>query len=86
MFEKVKYGDQDYSSLFPGASLDQTDKEGLTALSWACLKGQFSLVRELVQRGAAVNHVDRSSRTPLDLAAFRGDPDVVSYRWRSFSK
>lgn len=65
------------SVLSPGASLDQTDKEGLTALSWACLKGKLQLVRELVDRGAATTHADRSGRTPLDLAAFCGDPEVV---------
>lgn len=64
-------------SPFPGASLDQTDREGLTALSWACLKGKLPLVRELVERGAATSHADRSGRTPLDLAAFCGDPEVV---------
>lgn len=64
-------------SLSPGASLDQPDREGLTALSWACLKGQLPLVKELVERGAATTHADRSGRTPLDLAAFRGDPEVV---------
>lgn len=64
-------------SLFLGASLDQTDREGLTALSWACLKGQLPLVKELVKRGASTSHADRSGRTPLDLAAFRGDPEVV---------
>lgn len=64
-------------TVFPGASLDQIDREGLTALSWACLKGQLPLVRELVERGAATTHADRSGRTPLDLAAFCGDPEVV---------
>uniref|UniRef100_A0A674PE28 Tetratricopeptide repeat, ankyrin repeat and coiled-coil containing 2 n=1 Tax=Takifugu rubripes TaxID=31033 RepID=A0A674PE28_TAKRU len=67
------------SVLPPGASLDQTDKEGLTALSWACLKGKLQLVRELVDRGAATTHADRSGRTPLDLAAFCGDPEVVQH-------
>lgn len=63
--------------LSAGASLDQTDREGLTALSWACLKGKLQLVKELVDRGAATTHADRSGRTPLDLAAFCGDPEVV---------
>lgn len=64
-------------SLSPGTSLDQTDKEGLTALSWGCLKGKLQLVRELMERGAAITHADRSGRTALDLAAFCGDPEVV---------
>ena len=56
------------------------DKEGLTALSWACLKGHLPLVRALVERGAATAHADKSGRTPLDLASFYGDPEVVSHR------
>lgn len=64
-------------SVSPGSSLEQTDREGLTALSWACLKGKLQLVRELVERGTTTTHADRSGRTPLDLAAFCGDPEVV---------
>lgn len=54
------------------------DKEGLTALSWACLKGHLSVVRSLVDNGAATDHADKNGRTPLDLAAFYGDAEVVS--------
>lgn len=54
------------------------DKEGLTALSWACLKGHLPVVRCLVESGAATDHADKNGRTPLDLAAFYGDSDVVS--------
>ncbi len=55
------------------------DKEGLTALSWACLKGHFPLVRGLVERGAVTAHADKSGRTPLDLASFYGDAEVVGF-------
>lgn len=54
------------------------DKEGLTALSWACLKGHLPIVRCLVESGAATDHADKNGRTPLDLAAFYGDSEVVS--------
>lgn len=54
------------------------DKEGLTPLSWACLKGQKNAVEVLVERGAQIDHTDKQGRTPLDLAAFYGDADIVS--------
>ena len=55
------------------------DKEGLTALSWACLKGHLTVVRCLVESGAATDHADKNGRTPLDLAAFYGDSEVVRF-------
>lgn len=62
------------------------DKEGLTALSWACLKGHLPVVRSLVENGAATDHADKNGRTPLDLAAFYGDAEVVSDPWDSHRK
>ena len=65
-----------------GASVKTCDKEGLTALCWACLKGHIHIVRSLLERGSDIDHSDKNGRTPLDLAAFYGDPQVV--RWRNF--
>lgn len=63
----------------PGASLASADQEGLTALGWACLKGQRGAVQLLVEAGADLNQPDRQGRTPLDLAALNGDADTVGF-------
>lgn len=63
---------------FKGASLTSMDKEGLTPLSWACLKGHKNVVQFLVEKGAVIDHTDKNGRTPLDLAAFYGDAEIVS--------
>uniref|UniRef100_A0A668AHD4 Tetratricopeptide repeat, ankyrin repeat and coiled-coil containing 1 n=1 Tax=Myripristis murdjan TaxID=586833 RepID=A0A668AHD4_9TELE len=62
-----------------GASLTSMDKEGLTPLSWACLKGHKNVVQFLVEKGAGIDHTDKNGRTPLDLAAFYGDAEIVQY-------
>lgn len=54
------------------------DKEGLTPLSWACLKGHKNVVQFLVEKGGVIDHTDKNGRTPLDLAAFFGDAEIVS--------
>lgn len=56
------------------------DKEGLTGLSWACLKGHKNVVQLLVEKGSVIDHTDKNGRTPLDLAAFFGDADIVRGR------
>lgn len=67
------------SGLFSsGAALSSLDKEGLSALSWACLKGHRAVVQYLVEEGAEIDQTDKNGRTPLDLAAFYGDAETVS--------
>lgn len=60
-----------------GAVLSSLDKEGLSALSWACLKGHRAVVQFLVEEGAEIDQMDKNGRTPLDLAAFYGDAETV---------
>lgn len=66
------------SAFLSGAALAALDKEGLSALSWACLKGHRAVVQHLVEEGAEIDQTDKNGRTPLDLAAFCGDADTVS--------
>ena len=61
----------------PGASVCSVDQGGLTGLGWACLKGHKSIVELLVDRGVSLDTADKHGRTPLDLAAFYGDADIV---------
>uniref|UniRef100_A0A8D2JBZ0 Tetratricopeptide repeat, ankyrin repeat and coiled-coil containing 1 n=1 Tax=Varanus komodoensis TaxID=61221 RepID=A0A8D2JBZ0_VARKO len=71
---------QFYSKIYTAcADISSLDKEGLTALSWACLKGHKSVVQYLVEKNAAIDQTDKNGRTPLDLAAFYGDSDIVQY-------
>lgn len=74
---ELQWRERVISDLVPGASLASVDKEGQTALSWACLKGQKGVVERLVEKGAEIDHPDRNGRTPLDLAAFNGDAETV---------
>ncbi|MBI4470624.1 MAG: ankyrin repeat domain-containing protein [Acidobacteria bacterium] len=52
-----------------GASPQDTDAEGVSALSWAAIGNHADTVDVLVARGARVNEVDRLGMTPLLYAA-----------------
>lgn len=67
-------------TVLAGATLSSLDKEGLSALSWACLKGHRAVVQFLVEEGAEIDQTDKNGRTPLDLAAFYGDAETVGTR------
>ncbi|XP_051163378.1 protein TANC2 isoform X2 [Leptopilina boulardi] len=62
-----------------GSVIEATDREGLTALAWACVRGRLAAVQHLIERGAEVNTTDNTGRTPLDLAAFQGNPKLVQF-------
>jgi ankyrin repeat protein len=72
--------DQFCSAVVTGACMLRQDREGLTALGWACLRGRVQAAQCLLDRGANVNHADKTGRTPLDLAAFQGNPSLVQVR------
>lgn len=60
-----------------GADLHVRDKQGWTALDWACWSGLEGCVQELLARGAEVNSVDKFGQTPLMRAAVSGNMKIV---------
>lgn len=54
-----------------------TDEKGLTGLMWASAYGQLGSARQLLKRGANVNHHGPKLQTSLHLAAAYGHHDVV---------
>jgi cytohesin len=56
-------------ALDSGRDVNQLDREGRSLLAGAALRGQFPVVRELLRRGAAIEHKDAAGLTPLYLAA-----------------
>ncbi len=53
------------------------DNQGRTLLSYAAHRGELSLARIMLQKGAAVNAVDNQGETPLDKAIAKGSMEVV---------
>ena len=50
-----------------------------TALHWAALYGRFSIVRFLLNRGAAINAVNKMNQTSLQLAVYYGHQEIVEF-------
>ena len=65
--------------LLYGASIDESDEEGLTPLHVAVLHGQVSMAKYLLSKGANPNHAsDSNIATPLQLAEQNlGNPDFA---------
>jgi ankyrin repeat protein len=51
-----------------GVNLDHSDFSGATAMHDAAARNLASVIRELAMRGADINTLDGSGRTPLDVA------------------
>lgn len=61
-----------------GFQVDETDKDGNTALMTACDNNRFNVATILIANGANVNHVNKHGFTPLMFAAWKGDVDIVT--------
>ncbi|KAJ0410955.1 hypothetical protein ATCC90586_004308 [Pythium insidiosum] len=60
-----------------GANVNETDKEGYSALQVAAKKRRLEAVEYLLQSGADVNQRDSDGFSALHEAAFNGDADIV---------
>lgn len=52
-----------------GAAIDIPDSKGWTPLMWAIHHNELILARELIERGANVNHRSRDNMTPINITA-----------------
>lgn len=69
-----------------GASVNQQDECGRTALSYACEKGYLDAVKTLVKNNADPEMVDAWGNTALMYAAVAGHPLVVEFLVRAFKR
>lgn len=77
--EAVKAGDAAAAerALAAGASADERDERGWTALCWAAGRGDAALVRLLVDGGADVTLTGTDGRTPLMIARAAGRAEAA---------
>jgi hypothetical protein len=66
-------------SVEAGADMEETDNEGMTALSLVSLHGHFEIVVYLVELRANVAHIDEDGMTALHCACVDGNLPSVKY-------
>ncbi len=60
-----------------GADIESKDRDGMTALSLACMHGRIGICQSLLQNKARISSVDKKGRTALHWASFGGHVEVV---------
>lgn len=59
--------------------LNEPDKDGNTALFWACREGKANIVKLLVDARADLNFSNKKEETPLTIASSDGQDVIVRY-------
>lgn len=59
--------------------INEKNAEGLTALHYACDRGYIDIAKMLVENGASVNVEDPCGDTPLHMAAYSEQMEVIDY-------
>ena len=62
-----------------GADLDLVDKENMSALIWAVMRGYLELVAQIIDAGGNVYHKDKNGWTALHIACFKNYVEIVEY-------
>lgn len=60
-----------------GAKIDHKNKNGFSALHYACIRSFHQIVEDLLQWGATVNLKNKYGLTPLCFAVINGNSDIV---------
>ncbi|KAJ1628743.1 ankyrin repeat-containing domain protein, partial [Pavlovales sp. CCMP2436] len=61
-----------------GLPVHATSNDGMEPIHWACTKGWWQAVQELLQHGADINARNAQQATPVVLAAQYGHTDLVN--------
>jgi uncharacterized protein len=59
-------------------NLNYQDKDGMSALHYACTLGQLDLAKMLINMGANINITNKKNRTPLDCIALTSKQETES--------
>jgi len=62
-----------------GVDVDLRDSDGRTALDWAAVRGEASIVQLLLNKGADAGSRDNQRQTPLHKAARWGNSHIVPF-------
>lgn len=60
-----------------GAMIDTRDKDGITAIMYACFNGHTSAVKTLLNHGADASFKNKAGKTALQLALTSGFPEAA---------
>lgn len=79
LIEAVKAGNSDAVNelIEAGADINQQDEHGWTPLNWAAGKGDVTILKSLLDRGADPVKVGRDERTPYLIALAAGQAEAA---------
>ena len=63
--------------LILGVGINEIGSNGMTPLSTACVKGNYEIVKHLIEKGAAINMIDMCNKKAIDYAIENNHQDIV---------